>query len=83
MRKKLPRMGIEGQYRGVKPQVFGRFAQAFQHRLVAAMNAIEIANGKRERHIGDGGKAPDNLHRFIRRRAKCAAHTRKERALKH
>ena len=45
-REKFARMRIEGQHRRRQAQVFRGLDQAREHRLVAAMNAVEVADGQ-------------------------------------
>ena len=48
-REKLARMRLERHDRRRQPQVFGRFDETRQHRLVAAMDAVEVADRERNR----------------------------------
>ena len=57
-------MGLEGEHAGRQSALAGRAHQTLQHRLVAAVDAIEVADGQRAglALIGRGQAAKD-LHR--------------------
>ena len=53
--EELARMRLEGHHARGQPAPLRGVEQPHEHRLMAAMNAVEIADGQCDRRIGDGG----------------------------
>ena len=51
-REELARMRIERQHRRRQAQVLRGFDEAREHRLVAAMDTVEVADRQRDRRVG-------------------------------
>jgi hypothetical protein len=61
-------MRLERQHCGWQSQVFGCLDQPRKHRLMAAMNAVEIADRQGDRSIGCARQCPLYTHvRFAAR----------------
>ena len=59
-------MRIEREHRRRQAQVLGRFDEPREHRLVAAMHAVEVADRQRDRSAGDARQIPLYTQRFAR-----------------
>jgi hypothetical protein len=46
--------------------MFRSFGQAHEHRLVSAMNAVEVADGQCDMALGDSRKTPEYMHALAR-----------------
>ena len=55
-------MRIERENRGHEPQVVRRLGEPREHRLVSAMDTVEVPDGQRDRSVGDRGQAADETH---------------------
>src|SRR5262249_32445955 len=61
--EELARVGLEGQHGGRQLEVLGGLGQALEHRLMAPMHAVEIADGQRPAMLaGAIGKPVVDLH---------------------
>jgi hypothetical protein len=63
--EKLAGVRIEGQNHGGQPEILGRFREAVEHRLVSAVNTVEITNGQGDvirSAIGRCGNSSVDLH---------------------
>ena len=65
--EEVARMRLEGQHAGRHAAMARLAAQQRQHRLVAAVHAVEVADGQRraafrEREGGEGAEAAVDLH---------------------
>ena len=54
-------MRIESEHRRRQRQVLGGFDEAREHRLMAAMNAVEVADGQCD-VVRGGGESAEDLH---------------------
>ena len=60
--EKFARMRIERQHGRAAAQVFRGLDQPRKHRLMAAMDAIEIADRQRDGDVGRSGQPAKNPH---------------------
>ena len=67
-RKKLARVGFEGQHHGRQIKRFSHLSQAFDQRRMPKVNAIEIANGKHNRSGNGTRMTAENAHKQISRK---------------
>src|SRR5207244_6158901 len=61
-RKEFARMRFERQHGRDEAQVFGALDQARQHRLMAAMDTVEVADRQRKRSVARLGQAAMDAH---------------------
>jgi len=64
--EELPRMRIEGHDRRHEVQVFSCLDEPCEHPLMAAMHAVEVADGERERLLGIGVEMTGDAHESLR-----------------
>src|SRR5207249_402145 len=60
--EEFARMRIEGQNHRRQREILGRFREAIEHRLMAAMHAVEVTDGERNVIRSCGGKSAVDLH---------------------
>ena len=65
-REELARMRVEGQHAGGSARSSAASMSRDEHRLVAAMHAVEIADGQRDGAVGRRRQAANHPHRFAR-----------------
>ena len=64
-REELARMRIEGEHGRLEVEIVRRLDEPGQHRLVAAMHAIEVPEGQRDRAVGDRGQAAEESQGWV------------------
>ena len=62
LREEFARVRIEREHSGHEPQVVGRLLEPREHRLVPAMDTVEVPDGQRDRPVGDRGQAAEETH---------------------
>ena len=58
-------MRVEGEHRRRKREIVGGLGQACEHRLMAAMHAVEVADGQRDVVVAGLGKSANDVHAAV------------------